>query len=259
MPPLRPRLRRLCNRLLPDIAIPLRISPGLWWIARNDEVSDSLFEGGFERADRAFVCRFLRPGMTVLDVGGHAGVYAMTAARAVGPTGRVITFEPSARERARLASHLRLNRIRNVTIEPLAVGSTAGTVDLHVADGADTGFNSLRPQPGHPAHATSVAMCTLDDYVARAAIAHVDFVKMDIEGGERDALVGAAALFRRDRPVLLCEIEPARIGPWGYAPEDIVDLVADWGYEWFTVTPTGLAPVNVRGSWSGNYVAQPRP
>jgi len=258
MQPLRPRVRRLWNRLIPNVPVPLRISPGLWWIAGNDAVSNSLFEGRFEQAERAFVARFLRPGMTVLDVGGHAGLYAITAAKLVGPSGRVITFEPSPRERARLRRHVALNRLTNVTIEATAVGAAAGSVDLHVVDGPASGCNSLRRQPGFRTHAVTVPLCTLDEYVARARIENVAFVKIDIEGGERDALVGAAQLFERDRPVLLCEIESARIAPWGYAPLDIVDLVASWGYDWYVVTAGGLTPFDRRGDLSGNFVAQPR-
>ena len=74
----------------------------------------------------------------------------------------------------------------------------------------------------------------------------VDFVKVDVEGGERDVLRGGEQLFRRDRPLLMCEIEPARIAPWNYTPSEIFDLVGGWGYEWSPIAP-------------GNYLARPRP
>ncbi|HMD37359.1 MAG TPA: FkbM family methyltransferase [Vicinamibacterales bacterium] len=245
MPPLRPRLRRLWNRLLPDIRLPLRVSPGLWWIAENDAVSDMLFEGTFERDERALVDAFVKPGMTVLDVGAHAGLYTMIAAKRARPGGRVIAFEPSARERARLERHLRINGLADVTIEPIALGAVDGEVDLFVVETNQTGCNSLRRVPGEHAVAARVAIRRLDAYAADHGIDRVDFVKMDIEGGERDALLGGEALFRRTRPALLVEIEPARIAPWGYDPREIFELVASWGYEW---EPGG----------GGNYLARPR-
>src|SRR2546429_67740 len=119
---LRPRIRRVWNRLLPNAHLPLRVSPGLWWIAENDAVSDMLFEGTFERDERRIVDTVVKPGMTVLDVGAHAGLYTMIAARRARPGGRVIAFEPSARGRARLERHLRINGIDGVTIEPMALG-----------------------------------------------------------------------------------------------------------------------------------------
>jgi FkbM family methyltransferase len=256
----RSRLRRLWNRLLPGVPLPLRIAPGFWWIARRDAISDNLFSGTFEAAGRAFLTSLLEPGMTVLDVGAHGGIYTMTAARIVGPLGRVVAFEPSARERSRLAAHLRLNGITNVTVEPVAVGADDGEVDLFVVEGHETGCNSLRQPHGERVRALRVPMCRLDTYVERHAIDRVDFIKMDIEGGERDALRGAAHLFARYRPVVLCEIEPARIAPWGYDPREILALLEASGYEWFTLDAEGgLSPLrDAPGSLSGEYVARPR-
>ncbi|PYQ75680.1 MAG: hypothetical protein DMG01_18435 [Acidobacteria bacterium] len=242
---LRPRIRRVWNRLLPNAALPLRVSPGLWWIAESDAVSDMLFEGTFEKAERALLLDLLRPGMTVLDIGAHAGLYTMTAAKLVGACGRVVAFEPSSRERARLERHLRLNRIDNVTIEPIALGAVEGEVDLYVVDGRQTGCNSLRPPPGESVRAVRAPMSRLDDYAVRGRLPRVDFVKIDVEGGERDVLRGGEQLFRRDRPVLMCEIEPARIAPWNYNPQEIFDLVSGWRYEWSAIAP-------------GNYLARPR-
>lgn len=204
-----------------------------------------LFEGTFERDERHIVDTHVKPGMTVLDVGAHAGLYTMIAARRARPGGRVVAFEPSSRERARLERHLRINRIDGVTIEPIALGARNGDVDLFIVNGSQTGCNSLRPVPGEQAVTQRVPLRTLDDYAEEHHIERVDFVKMDIEGGERDALLGAEALLRRTRPALLIEIEPARIEPWGYSPRDIFELVASWDYEW---QPGG----------HGNYLAKPK-
>jgi FkbM family methyltransferase len=73
--------------------------------------------------------------------------------------------------------------------------------------------------------AVRVPVQSLDAHVERTAVGRVDLIKMDIEGGEWDALLGAARLFARDRPVLQCEIEPVRIEPWAYDPGEILKLV----------------------------------
>lgn len=255
---IRPRIRRLWNRLLPNVPLLLRISPGFWWIARNDAGSDMLFEGTYEVAERAFMRRLLTPGMTVIDVGANAGVYALSAAKLVGPAGRVIAFEPSPRERARLGAHLRLNAVKNVTVEPAAIGNLDTDVDLFVVDDVQTGCNSLRPLQADRTRTIRVPMWRLDNYLAQHGVGHVDFVKMDVEGGERDALRGAEQLFQRDRPVLLCEIEETRIRPWGYEPREIFDLVAAWNYRWFAVARGGeLVPLTADPPPPGNYVARP--
>jgi hypothetical protein len=49
-------------------------------------------------------------------------------------------------------------------------------------------------------------ICSIDDFVENNAITAVNFIKMDIEGGERDALYGAESTIKRFRPRLsICE------------------------------------------------------
>jgi FkbM family methyltransferase len=190
-------------------------------------------------------------------VGANAGVYALSAAKLVSPGGCVIAFEPSPRERSRLEAHLRLNGVANVTVEPAAIGDVDADVDLFVVEGVQTGCNSLRPPHAGRTSTIQVPMWRLDGYLARHGVGRVDFVKMDVEGGERDALRGAEQLFRRDRPVLLCEVEATRIRPWGYEPREIFELVAEWNYRWFAIARSGeLVPAGADPP-PGNYVARP--
>jgi FkbM family methyltransferase len=256
----RARIRRAWHRVLPEWPLPLRIAPGLWWIARHDAVSDGLFAGTFELGERAAFADLVKPGMTVVDVGAHAGLYTLMASRLVGDRGRVVAFEPSPRERARLVKHIRLNRCANVTVEPVALGEADGEADLFVVQGSETGCNSLRPGDIGDVRPVRVPLRRLDDYFARGEIGQVDVVKMDVEGGELSVLRGGETLFRSARPTLFCEIEETRIRPWGYTGRDIVDLVAVWGYEWFALAGSGaLQPLAAnRCEFSGNYVAQPR-
>ena len=125
--------------------LPVRLSFGAWWIRRNDNLGEPLLAGAFEPAELAFVERFLRPGMTVLDLGAHQGLYTLLASKRVGSSGRVIAFEPSPRERRALRLHLTLNLRSNVMVQGLAVGDENTEADLHVVRGTQRGCNSLRP------------------------------------------------------------------------------------------------------------------
>jgi len=255
----RARIRRVWHRVLPDLPLPLRVAPGIWWIAHRDAVSDGLFAGTFEQDERAVFTELVGPGMTVVDIGAHAGLYTMIASKLVGDRGRVVAFEPSPRERERLHRHLGLNRCGNVTIEPVALGDHTGEATLFVVQNGETGCNSLHPGDVGDTRPVTVELRRLDDYLARGEITRVDVVKMDIEGAELSVLRGAENLFRTRRPTLLCEIEEARISPWGYRGRDIVDLVAGWGYDWSAIAPGGLHAMDTgRTTFSGNFVARPR-
>lgn len=256
---LRYHLRQAWNRLLPDCPLILRVSPGLWWIARNDAVSDELCLGSFEPNERAFLRWFLTPGMVVLDVGAHAGFYSVLASKRVGSSGHVFAFEPSPRERARLQRHLHLNRCANVTVEGVAVGEAAGDGELFVFDEKRTGCNSFHLADTRGACAITVPIRPLDGYFERGVFTKVDLVKMDIEGAELSALRGAERLFRATRPALLCELHEKRVGPWGYRARDIVDLLDGWGYEWFRLEEGGtLTPLTAeQTTFFENGVALP--
>src|SRR5580704_1813642 len=247
----------------PNLPIPLRLPFGAWWLVRPAHIGIPISEGKFENAEFAFINKFLRPGMTVLDIGAHHGFYTLLAAKRVGPQGRVFAFEPSTRERKALLRHVRINGCRNVTVEGLALGSESADTELFVVEGAKTGCNSLKKPAADVAGTLStvqVQVARLDDWLARGKITDVDFIKLDVEGGELEVLKGAERMLSgRPRPVILAEVQDVRTLPWGYRAKEIVNHLSSRGYEWFRLLPSGSldklgeAPDEVEG----NFVACP--
>jgi len=220
------------RNVFPSLPIPIRLPIGYWWLAWNNHLGYQLLASGFEEPEYAFVLRFLKKGMVVLDVGANEGYYTLLASKCVGPGGRVIGFEPSPRERRRLRMNLWMNHCTNARVEGLALCSEEGQANFHVVEGAETGCNSLRPPDIEGrTRPVQVAVGTLDQYLRQNAIQRVDFMKMDIEGAELSALRGAASLLRTlPRPVLLIEVFEIRTRPWGYSSRDIVKILTDAGY-----------------------------
>jgi FkbM family methyltransferase len=254
-------LKNRCARAISIIPKPMRLSFGSWWLARNDGLGEQLRFGGFEREELDFVRRFLQPGMTVLDIGAHHGLYTLLASKQVGSTGRVYSFEPSPRERKALSLHVGLNFCRNVSIERIALGGEEGTADLFVVQGSQTGCNSLRP-PVVPSemNPVKVDVLTLDTWLHNRRIAAVDFIKLDVEGAELEVLKGSARLLEmRPRPVILAEVQDVRTEPWGYKAKEILDHLHARCYEWFRLLPDGsLDELDLGASeFDGNFVACP--
>ena len=201
--------------------IPLRLREGAWWITSPDEVSTRLFSGVFEPDERRFVTRFLGPGMVFADVGAHHGLYSVIAARRVASTGEVVAFEPSPRERHRLARHTRLNRV-DVEVVPAAVGASSGTARLDIAD--DGAFNTVTATgDGEP-----VEMVSLDDFFAGRR--PPDLVKVDAEGCDPDVLAGATGLLDAARPVVLCELSSRRARAGARPGAAVVELLRGHRY-----------------------------
>jgi FkbM family methyltransferase len=255
-------LKSQLARLLSKIPVPVRLPFGAWWLARNDVLGGMLLGAGFENAERHFVERFLQPGMTVLDIGAHHGFYTLLASKRVAAFGKVISFEPSPRERRALRLHLLLNRCRNVIVERLALGDEENESDLYVVEDWDSGCNSLRPP--NVQSATSrlrVRVSCLDSWLAKRDIGRVDFIKLDVEGAELAVLAGAARLLEsRLRPVILVELQDIRTGPWGYRAKDIVSHLSAMGFKWFHLFGDGsLHDLDLAlDVFDGNFVAWPK-
>jgi FkbM family methyltransferase len=248
-------------RRVVQLPIPLRLPFGARWFAENSALDHELMYHGFEAAEATFVARFLRPGMTVLDVGAHHGLYTLLASKCVGRDGRVIAFEPSSRERRQLMRHLSWNRCGNVEVQSCALGDREGEADLYLVEGTHDWCNSLRaPNVEEKTLKVKVEVRQLDDVLAGMNWPRVDFIKLDIEGGELSFLHGARKMLRGDkRPAILVEVQDVRTAPWGYAAREIVKCLSDAGYSWFALADDGaLESISSElSSYDGNLVALP--
>jgi FkbM family methyltransferase len=262
--PWKEKAAALCYRWVqrfPAVPVPVHLPFGGWWLARNDFVGAAIFNGGFENIERSFVERFLRPGMTVLDIGAHHGFYTLLASRKVGADGRVLAVEASPRERKKLGVHLRINGCKNVQVESCALGDADGDAQLYLVKGGQTGCNSLRkPETSEPTEAVPIHVGRLDDVLRDHQIEKVDFVKLDVEGAELSVLRGAPQLLRnRPRPAILAEVQDIRTKPWGYPARDIIRYLAAAEYRWFRpLSDGGLERIDAeREKYDGNFVAVP--
>jgi FkbM family methyltransferase len=249
------------RRLFPEMPIPLRLPFGAWWLAEKSAMDHELMYGEFEPEEMGFVQRLLRPGMTTLDVGAHHGLYTLLLSKKVGGTGRVIAFEPSPREYRRLEKHLRLNRCSNVHVERGAAGSEASEADLYLSYGFQDWYNSLRPLAlPDSTSIVRVRVRRIDDVLGEHSISTVDFIKLDVEGGELEALHGAARLLHGDtRPAILAEVQDVRTLPWGYRAREIIQFLIRMDYRWFAIAAKGaLLPISCdQESYDANLVALP--
>ena len=137
------------------------------------------------------------PGMTVYDIGAHAGFYTLIFSRLVGEPGRVYAFEPFADNARYLLTHLRINNIQNSKLLQVAVADVDGLSDFSVT--GDTFQNALT-KTSHSVF--QVASVTLDQVVDDYGLSPPDLVKMDVEGGEAGILAGARQVLSSYRPIL---------------------------------------------------------
>jgi FkbM family methyltransferase len=140
----------------------------------------------------------VRPGDIVIDCGAHIGGFTRVALRAgarlviaIEPQrGNLLAFEKN------LAEELKAGKVKLIR---KGVWDKSGKLSLHLSRVGDS-HSVVIPQNGPGDE--SIEVTTLDALVKSLALTRVDFIKMDIEGAERNALRGARQLLKRWHPRL---------------------------------------------------------
>ena len=141
-----------------------------------------------------------QPGDIVIDGGGCWGEAAIDFANVVGPAGRVYSFEFVPNNLAIYRNNLAMNpdAASRITIVERALGKSSGELVKYDDVGPATVV-------GHPNASMQVSTQSIDDLVREQNLPRVDFIKLDIEGAERDTLAGAMHTIRTFRPrMALC-------------------------------------------------------
>ena len=229
----------------------------------GSELSHSLFVlGAFDPNEFAFLETFLQPGMVFVDGGAHEGVYSLFAALRTAPGGRVIAFEPSARERAAWQANMDVNHCQ-ATLIPAALGQAEGEATLVVAQGQRSGHNTLGAfvwEGVQEAHRVRVPVRSLDDVAGELGLTRLDLLKLDIEGAETAALRGAARVLHEFRPTLLLEVSPRSLAAQGSSHEELLTLLDESGYDLFSFDYWRGDLIPGHSNPGGeNLVARPRP
>jgi FkbM family methyltransferase len=149
-----------------------------------------------------------RPGMTVFDVGANMGGLTSAMSRLVGPLGRVCSFEASPRIIGHLQRNVVLNGHNNVTVHHRAVFSRSNELTA-IYEGDHLNDSLYRANsPNGVGH--QVKTLALDDFCEAAGLSP-EVLKMDIEGAEYEALLGAERLLANGKPHLILEQTPGDV------------------------------------------------
>ncbi len=228
----------------------------------NDNSLCLFVAGTFEPNEFAFLAGVLRAGMTFVDVGANEGYFTLFGARRVGRGGRVLSVEPSSRERAQLESNVRRNRLANVTVVPHALADAPGTARLQIANKLHGGHNTFGAFAYDDASAVAVEevpLETLDALVERLKVERVDVIKIDVEGAELKVLNGGRHVLATFRPVLLIEANDAALRGQDASAAALVDLLRGLDYEIhvFSDASGKVERLVDGGALSANIVAMP--
>lgn len=194
------------------------------WVEEHGDISHGMdYEARFRE-----LCR---EGDTVIDGGANIGDTAIPLAKVVGPTGRVLAFEPNPAAFGALVVNTR--GYSQIECYPFALGrlnSTLFTMDLspnvgasHItaSDEADEDLQFGKRQPIFSTNLNQLFKMRLFDKIS--------FIKLDLEGFELAALRGAWDVIQIYHPSLMVETA-AHCLRFGSDRMDLYDRLREWGY-----------------------------
>lgn len=221
------------GHVVPILSGPLR---GARWVVGNG--NHGYWLGTYERHVQSVLLRYVKRGTAALDLGAHYGFYTLLMARLVGRDGRVIAFEPTPPNAAKLRRHVALNpRLApRITIVERAIGRINGEATIaYQGERASSGASIL------PVSATSmtytVPISSLDSL---SLPPWISLIKIDVEWAEAEVLRGAQRLLsasdRRPtalakRPVLVVACHSSALY------QDVTAVLESYGYRTEATTP----------------------
>ncbi len=220
------------------------------------EVDPAYLAGTNERPLQEALKAHLRAGDVVYDIGANIGFFTLISARLVGPTGRVLAFEPVPENAAAIRRNAQVNRFRNVEVIERAVAGAPGRGDLLCTEhcgGATLAATGIVPPDVTCSRA--VDLVSVDDLVGRIEIPPPSLVKIDVEGAELAVLAGMKRTAETYAPILLYEVDDEDQALFRARRTEIDGQVESLGY-----TVTHLENGYPGATWHiGHAVAVPRP
>lgn len=219
-----------------------------------------------EQAEQTFYINYLRPGMTVFDIGANIGEMSLLFSRFVGTTGKVHAFEASKSTFEKLKIVCGLAMRSQIVLNYNAVANQEGIMKLHVYDEDHSGWNSLADRPLEkygidvkPTHIEEVKSITIDSYCEQNNIEQIDLLKIDVEGAEYQVLLGSRKMLET-QSIRCCVFEFGQTTfDMGNNPQQIKEYLENYGYKIQNVVKGNpIFPMNRDTAYFSVHVAKPR-
>ena len=177
------------------------------------------------------------------DIGANIGIYSLVLSDLVGLKGSIHSFEPVEHIRQKLLLNLTLNRAKNILVNDFALGDTSGEFpmfqvkDGEFRQGTSTliSNNNIEEMGESCFKKQQVIVKTVDEYVVEKDLTRLDFIKIDVEGFEKNVIQGGRNVIKKFKPNILFEHNIYRLEKLGISELEVSKILLDLGYFCFEV------------------------
>lgn len=209
--------------------------PHIGWLDYfvKDDVVTFLREGWFEYKEMAFLWLYVRENDIVIDGGAHVGLYSLLSAALLRGTGTIFSIEAAPETAKLLKKNLEKNNVKNYKIIQSAISSKNGRLPLYLNNGNKSAYDSVYVNQ-FSKDSIEVNSESLDKILIKHKIDIVNYLKLDIEGSEYDALIGAQESIKKNKiPLMMVEFTEANLKASGHSTKGLYLLLKSLGYGLF--------------------------
>lgn len=191
----------------------------------------------------AYIIRNLKKGDVAVDIGSHKGGYLYWFRKSVGKDGRVFAFEPQTKLYNYLKDIIETYDYRNVKVEHKGLSVKEGKVSFFIpktSKGDSPGARIDFVDDGTDFTESEIDITTLDKYFFEADL-RPKLIKIDVEGHEKQVLLGGMQLLRSCQPKLLMECENRHLQEGTIT--DVFKVLLDIGYHGYFFKDGKLIPL----------------
>jgi FkbM family methyltransferase len=206
--------------------------------------------GGFEVKTLHAYKRLIKEGDIVIDIGANIGAHTIPFSNLVGDTGKVFAIEPTAYAFLKLLKNIFLNSNLSPRISPhqlmlMADNNLRLPKFVYSSWPLESARDLHKELKARLMTTEGASSCTLDSFVLKAGINHVDFIKLDVDGNEFDVLAGAKSLLLNSKPKIILELAPYCFGSNQKKFDSLIEVLWSMGYRLSNISNGKELPPNI--------------
>lgn len=190
------------SKLLPkNTNVTIKLNNGLKFIVRARTMDRSVLKEVWLREIYNKHGIRVEQGDTVIDIGGHIGLFSVYAAHR-SKTGNVYAFEPFIENFSRLEQHKQLNQCENLFVFNKGVDATTGKKTLFLSPDKNTGGHSLHLKKQSDRQ-VEIETINIIEFCDQQNITKINFLKLDCEGAEFEIIKSSESILSRVEKIVM--------------------------------------------------------
>jgi FkbM family methyltransferase len=231
------KIRRILNKISRGKWLKLRsffstkVKDDLEYYINTDIGNKLYFEGDFEKNELQLCAKYINENSIVIDIGANIGIHSIYFAK-IATKGKILSIEPQVAIYPTLLKNI--SNFNNIIPLNIAIYSKMKISEFFIT--SDNAYSSLKDTKRKKVlQVKQVVTMPLDSLID--LFDKVDFIKIDVEGFEKNVLLSMENILKRDKPTLFIEIYKGENS--NPDPEGTIRLLTDMGYKAYIVNHAG--------------------